>query len=337
VIGRLHELAALVADEWPTLGHALAGLRTIDEWGRRHHDARGCFAAAYRIVTVAVAVALDRDEFVDPAWVTRVVLDFAERYRLAVSAAAHGLPGPRCWAAALRHPPDGSLLAIVALLHAMIAHIHHDLAHTLGACAPIHPHRAADYERLGVVICSATPAIQRELVAVYVPDSTRPPHRPARRRHLAHRDPGPRLAGPRPHRRRAHGRLARRGRRLEPPPRAREHRAGRGARPPHRPSPAAPAGHGASSNHVAERGQVVVNCTRHAAWRRAASPWISSQPIDASVIVTLPSPDERGLGEGLCSHRPRLDAMHARTSFMIQTPRANGTPDLRGARPARLR
>ena len=170
MIGRLHELAALVADEWPTLEHALAGLRTIDEWGRRHHDARGCFAAAYRIVTVAVAVALDRDEFVDPAWVTQVVLDFAERYRLAVSAAACGLPGPRCWAAALRHPPDGSLLAIVALLHAMIAHIHHDLAHTLGACAPIHPHRAADYERLGVVICSATPAIQRELVAVYVPD-----------------------------------------------------------------------------------------------------------------------------------------------------------------------
>ncbi len=170
MIGRLHELAALVADEWPTLEHALAGLQAIDEWGRRHHDARGCFAAAYRIVTVAVAAALARAEFVDPAWVTQVVLDFAERYRLAISAAAHGLPGPRCWAAALRHPPEGSLLAIVALLHAMIAHIHHDLAHTLGACSPIHPHRAADYERLGVVICSATSAIQRELVAAYVPE-----------------------------------------------------------------------------------------------------------------------------------------------------------------------
>jgi len=170
VIGRLHELTAVVADEWPTIGHAVAGLQAIDEWGRRHHDARGCFAAAYRIVTVAVDAALRGAEFGDPAWVTRVVLDFAGRYRLAVSAAAHGLPGPRCWAAALRHPQGGSAPAIVALLHAMIAHIHHDLAHTLGACAPIGPRRAADYERLGVVICGATPAIQRELVAAYVPD-----------------------------------------------------------------------------------------------------------------------------------------------------------------------
>jgi hypothetical protein len=170
VIGRLHELTAVVADAWPTIADAIAGLQAIDQWGRRHDDARGCFAAAYRIVTVAVDAALRDDDFGDPAWVTRVVLDFAGRYRLAVSAAAHGLPAPRCWAAALRHPHGGSIPAIVALLHAMIAHIPHDLAHTLGACAPIDRHRAADYERLGVVICRATLAIQRELVAAYVPD-----------------------------------------------------------------------------------------------------------------------------------------------------------------------
>lgn len=170
MIGRLHELTAFVADEWPTIGHAIAGLRAIDEWGRRHDDSRGCFAAAYRIVTVAVDAALQGGDFVDPAWVTRVVLDFAGRYRLAVSAAAHGLPGPRCWAAALRDPQCGSVSAMIALFHAMIAHIHHDLAHSLGACAPIGPRRAADYERLGVVICGATLAIQRELVAAYVPD-----------------------------------------------------------------------------------------------------------------------------------------------------------------------
>lgn len=170
MIGRLRELTLFVADEWTTIEHAIAGLQAIDQWGRRHNDARGCFAAAYRVVTVAVADAVRDGAFVDPTWVTRVVLDFASRYRLAVSAAAHGLPGPRCWAAALRDPPAGSLRAIVALLHAMIAHIHHDLAHTLGACALIGPHRAADYERLGVVICRATSAIQRELLAAYVPD-----------------------------------------------------------------------------------------------------------------------------------------------------------------------
>lgn len=166
---RQRELAALVAEAWPSLDHTLAGLRAIDEWGRRRGDARGSFAAAYRIVTVALIDALDRGDFFDPEWVTRVTLDFADRYRRAVSTAARGLPGPRCWAAALRPSPDGSFAAIVALLHAMIAHIHHDLAHTLQACAPIHPHRAADYQRLGAIICAATRAIQRELLAAYAP------------------------------------------------------------------------------------------------------------------------------------------------------------------------
>lgn len=164
------ELAAVVDDEWPTLGRALAGLRALDEWGRRRGDARGGFAAAYLVVTLAIAAALRRGEFGDPAWVTRVVLDFAGRYRGALWAAARGLAGPRCWAAALRPAPPGSIAAIVALLHAMIAHIHHDLAHSLGACAPIDRGRAADYERLGAVICASTPDIQRELLAAYAPD-----------------------------------------------------------------------------------------------------------------------------------------------------------------------
>lgn len=170
MIARQRELAALVADTWPTLARTIAGLAEIDAWGRRRRDVRGCFAAAYRLVTDAVVDALQREEFVDPRWVTRVVLDFADRYRSAVLTATHGLPGPRCWAAALRPWPAGSLAAIVALVHAMIAHIHHDLAHTLASCAPIHPHRAADYERLGVIICGRTPAIQRELLAAYLPD-----------------------------------------------------------------------------------------------------------------------------------------------------------------------
>jgi len=173
VIDRLHELAPVVTDEWPTIAHAVASLQAIDQWGRRHCDARGCFAAAYRVVTLAIDAALHDDDFIDPAWVTRVVLDFARRYRVAVSAAAHGRPGPRCWAAAMRRPQDGSLSAIVALVHAMIAHIHHDLAHTLGACAPLDRHRAADYEHLGVIICGATLAIQRELLTAYVPELRR--------------------------------------------------------------------------------------------------------------------------------------------------------------------
>lgn len=167
--GRTRELAQLVAAPWPDIDGALAGLRAIDDWGRRRGDARGGFAAAYVVVTAAVAESLARDDFADPAWVVRVVVDFAERYRLGVRAVLSGEPDRPCWGPALRPSYSGDVAAIVALLHAMIAHIHHDLAHTLRACAPIHPHRAADYEHLGAVICGATRTIQRELLAAYAP------------------------------------------------------------------------------------------------------------------------------------------------------------------------
>lgn len=167
--GRWPELAILVAEPWSGVDELLAGLRAIDEWGRRHGDARGSFAAAYVVVTAAVVDALDRGSFTDPEWVVRVVIDFAERYRLAVRAAVNGEPGRPCWGPALRPASGRGAAAIVALLHAMIAHIHHDLAHTLSACRPMHPLRAADYDRLGVVICGSTRTIQRELLVAYAP------------------------------------------------------------------------------------------------------------------------------------------------------------------------
>lgn len=167
--GRPRALAELVATPWSGVADTLAGLRAIDDWGRRRGDVRGSFAAAYATVTVAIADALDRGAFADPEWVVLVVLDFADRYRLAVRAAVNGDPGRPSWGPALRPSRGGDAAAIVALVHAMIAHIHHDLAHTLRACAPIHARRSADYERIGEVICGATRTIQRELLAAYAP------------------------------------------------------------------------------------------------------------------------------------------------------------------------
>ena len=168
-VGR-RELAALVAEPWPTVDATLAGLRAIDEWGRRRGDPSGAFAAAYVVVTAAVADALRCRSFADPEWVSRVVVEFAERYRVGVRSAVNGAPMTRCWLPALRRSRGGGLTAIVALLHAMIAHIHFDLAHTLNACAPIDARRLADYEHLGAVICGATGEIQRVLLHAYAPE-----------------------------------------------------------------------------------------------------------------------------------------------------------------------
>lgn len=167
--GDTGELQSLVAHCWSSLDATLTGLRAIDAWGRRHEDLRGVFAAAYAVVTAAVAEATRRGTFGDPAWVERVVLDFAERYRQALLAGARGEP-TRCWGPALaRSRGDGSRV-IVALLHGMIAHIHYDLPHSLGACAPIDAPRVTDYDRLGAVICRATPEIQRVIVHAYAPE-----------------------------------------------------------------------------------------------------------------------------------------------------------------------
>lgn len=164
------ELASLVAVRWPSVEATLAGLTAIDAWGRRTGDARGSFAAAYVIVTAAIIEALQRGEFADAEWVSRVVIDFAERYRVAVRRAAEGDAARGCWEAALRRSRGGGLATIVALLHGMIAHIHYDLAHSLCACAPLDARRVSDYERLGAVICGTTRRIQRVLVEVHAPE-----------------------------------------------------------------------------------------------------------------------------------------------------------------------
>lgn len=162
-------LEALVTHRWSSIDATLDGLRAIDGWGRRHADPRGAFAAAYAIVTAAVAEAQRRGAFSEPAWTDAVVLDFAERYRVALLAAARDEPAP-AWEPALRCSRGSGLVPIVALIHAMIAHIHYDLPHSLAACAPIDTRRVADYEHLGAVICGATREIQRVLLDGYAPE-----------------------------------------------------------------------------------------------------------------------------------------------------------------------
>lgn len=162
------ELAGLVASRWPDLAATRARLRALASWGRRHHDLRGVFACAYLVVTDAILDALARDCFTDAAWIARVVLDFAERYRVALHDDLHD-HAAACWQRAMLRTQGGSFASIVALLHAMIAHVHFDLAHTLHACGPLDARRQADYERLGTIICATTSSIQHEILADHAP------------------------------------------------------------------------------------------------------------------------------------------------------------------------
>jgi hypothetical protein len=156
----------LVASRWSSIDATLTGLGAIDAWGQAHGDLRGVFAAAYHVVTAAVADAAQRGSFHDPEWVEQVVVDFADRYRSAMLAATRG-QSARGWGPAMQRSRGGGLAAIVALLQAMIAHIHYDLPHSLSVCAPIDARRLADYDRLGALICGSTREIQRVIVSGY--------------------------------------------------------------------------------------------------------------------------------------------------------------------------
>lgn len=162
------ELPLLVARPWPTLEATLIGLRGIDAWGRRHGDLRGVFATAYVVVTFTIADARHRGEFADPEWVERLAVDFADRYRLAL--AGRAAAGPRrAWAPALARRRGGSLAALLALVHGMIAHVHFDLPHSLHAAAPLDSRRSADYQHLGARICGATGEVQRAILRAHAP------------------------------------------------------------------------------------------------------------------------------------------------------------------------
>ena len=92
-------------------------------------DQRRYFHATYQRTTVAVAAELKRGGFIDPGWVERWDVVFADLYLDALADALAGRRPSRPWDIAFRAP--AGLPALRHVLLGMNAHINYDLPQAL--------------------------------------------------------------------------------------------------------------------------------------------------------------------------------------------------------------
>jgi len=115
----------------------------------------GFFQALYRRVTIEVKRRIDANLFAHPDLVTRLDLDFANRYFQALDASRARSSLSRCWQLAFDAASNDRLLIVQHLLLGMNAHINFDLAistaHVAGSPAGLTAMQS-DFESLSAVL-----------------------------------------------------------------------------------------------------------------------------------------------------------------------------------------
>jgi hypothetical protein len=137
------------------------------------------FLATYLRTTRAVAEELELGEFLDPAWVERWDVAFADLYLDAVEDAQAGRRPPQPWAVAFGAGERDGLPPLRHVLLGMNAHINYDLAQSLLAVIPsrdfddpeLLADRHADHERIDQVLVARVGAEDTELEALSGPRS----------------------------------------------------------------------------------------------------------------------------------------------------------------------
>jgi hypothetical protein len=140
-------------------------------------DQRRYFHATYQRTTVAVAAELERGGFIDPDWVERWDVVFADLYLDALAEALAGRRPPRPWDIAFSAP--ASLPALRHVLLGMNAHINYDLPQALVAVITdqefddpaVMARREADHQAIDQVLAVRVAAEDNELTSISGPGS----------------------------------------------------------------------------------------------------------------------------------------------------------------------
>jgi hypothetical protein len=182
---------------YDTIDGLLARMRADLETMRQRQDARRHFHATYLRTTEAVADEIGAGGFVDPDWVRRWDLAFAQLYLDALDAEERGAaPGPwRVAFDAARRRPE--LPPLRHVLFGLNAHVNYDLPQALLAVISsadfadpqVLGRRAADHRHVDAVLQARVGAEDDELSAVsrvsLLDRLLRPANRAASRRFLA--------------------------------------------------------------------------------------------------------------------------------------------------------
>jgi len=140
-------------------------------------DQRRYFHATYQRTTVAVAAELERGGFIDPDWVERWDVVFADLYLDALAEALAGRRPPRPWDIAFSAP--ASLPTLRHVLLGMNAHINYDLPQALVAVITdqefddptVMARREADHQAIDQVLAARVATEDNELTSISGPGS----------------------------------------------------------------------------------------------------------------------------------------------------------------------
>jgi hypothetical protein len=154
----------------PTLAAAAGRLADLAARLEARGDHRAAFAATYAMQVHDMAIEVSEPgRYRDPAWMTRLALDFAQRYLDAFAAHEAGdrAAVPAGWRLALdrARAGDGPLMGDVLL--AMNVHITHDLAVSAAAVGPTPDHRA-DFMRFNETMRRNVERVQALLEARFL-------------------------------------------------------------------------------------------------------------------------------------------------------------------------
>jgi hypothetical protein len=154
----------------PTLEAAAHALADLAARLAARQDHRAAFAAVYAMQVDDMAAEVRQPgRYADPAWMTRLALDFAQRYLDAIEAhdAGDRAAVPASWLLALDRARAGDGPVMGDVLLAMNAHLTHDLALAAAATGPTPAHRA-DYMRFNETMRRNVERVQDLLAASFL-------------------------------------------------------------------------------------------------------------------------------------------------------------------------
>jgi hypothetical protein len=150
----------------------------ISQW-EAASDQRSIFLSCYLLMTENMRLAVRQGEFLDPAWVDRLVDHFAGYYFIALEAYdSDPASAPPVWQLAHRTAADPQALALRKLLLGVNAHINYDLVLSLvdmlapewpGLSADRRDERYLDYCHVNQVIGCTVDAVQDQVLEPAMP------------------------------------------------------------------------------------------------------------------------------------------------------------------------
>jgi hypothetical protein len=171
------ERTALVSTPFESMEDVRDRLERLEALLLEQSDRRAVFLTIYTEMTRETIRSIESGEFIDPAWMERYLVRFAEYYRRAFRNYERGaiadVPDP--WTVAFGTAFRGDALVIQDALLGINAHINFDLALTLSDIGldPDRPDKYADHTRINEILHRLV-SVQQELLSErYAPGLSR--------------------------------------------------------------------------------------------------------------------------------------------------------------------